>query len=99
MDKQLWTGVLVGVVATFLVLGGLLTAGATAMGMGGGGMMDGMMDECRQMMEDHGHGQDGGHDHGTNDSNETDDTNTSGDDGGSTHAALSTALVDGVASA
>lgn len=85
MDKQLWTGVIVGVVATFLVLGGLVTAGATAMGMGGGGtMMDGMMDECRQMMEDHGHGDDGrDHDHGSN------DTNASDDDRRSTRAVVS----------
>lgn len=84
MVTKLWTGVLLGAAATILVLGGLAVAGATAMGTGGGGMMmDGMMDECREMMEDHdhGHGSGEGHDHG-----DTNDTDSSGDDGDSIHA-------------
>lgn len=63
MDKRLWMGVLVGAAATILVFGGIAAVGATAMGMGG---MDGMMEDCQRMMEDHEHGQDpdGGHAHG-----------------------------------
>lgn len=68
MDTNLWIGGLAGVAATLLVLGGLAVVTATAGGMG---EMGSMMDQCQQMMDDHdhGHGHEGGHDHG----NTTDD--------------------------
>lgn len=80
MDKRLWTGVLVGAAATILVFGGIAAVGATAMGMGG---MDGMMEDCQRMMEDHGHSQDGdgGHAHGGG----GEDTGASSEEGRSAH--------------
>lgn len=69
MDTNLWIGVLAGVAGTFLVLGGLAAVTATATGMGpmGMGEMGSMMDQCPQMMDDHGHehGEGEGHGNGT----------------------------------
>lgn len=77
MDKQRGTGILVGMASTILVLGGLVTAGATAMGVGG---MDGMMDECRETMAGHPHDGEGSHDHDGN------GTEASSEDGDAAHA-------------
>lgn len=68
MDTRLWIGVLAGVAGTFLVLGGLAAVTATAGGMGPMSMggMDGMMDQCQQMMDEHDHEHQGGHEHGNN---------------------------------
>lgn len=66
MDTNLWIGGLAGVAATLLVLGGLAVVTATAGGMDpmGMGEMGSMMDRCQQMMDDHEHEHQGGHDHG-----------------------------------
>lgn len=78
MSKSLWLGVGIGVLATLLVLGGLLVASAAA-GMGPAAGMGGMAEDCAEMMADHRHH----HDHG----NET----RGGDQGNETRSETSAA--------
>lgn len=87
MNPDRWLYVLAGVGATLLAIAGLtVVSAATGMGPMAGGMMDGgmmesmgeMMEQCREMMDGHGHGEHDGDDHSHGDPDQNASSSESG---------------------